>query len=199
MWASSRESQLSGKQKQGKTGGLSDGFQPENFIPGLVIGFILGLFIDLSTKPFKGSSSTATKKNFLPGKPQQQNPDSSDGDNNRELKMVLVVRQDLKMGTGKIASQCAHASTGLYSELLQSDRLLLRRWEQCGQAKIVVTCKNQTEMNKLKEAAENIGLPTFVVADAGRTQVAAGSHTVMAVGPGPKSSVDSVTGKLRLL
>jgi len=25
--------------------------------------------------------------------------------------------------------------------------------------------------NKLKEAAENIGLPTFVVADAGRTQV----------------------------
>ncbi|CAI0409597.1 unnamed protein product, partial [Linum tenue] len=215
------------QQKQGKTGGLSDGFQAENFIPGLVIGFILGLLIDLSTKPFKGSSSTATKKNFLPGKPQQQNPDSSDGDNNR----VLVVRQDLKMGTGKIASQCAHASTGLYSELLQSDRLLLRRWEQCGQAKIVVTCKNQTEMNKLKEAAENIGLPTFVVADAGRTQVglsknwfinlliifmerscpnkvkpgylkckvAAGSHTVMAVGPGPKSSVDSVTGKLRLL
>ncbi|CAN1784966.1 Peptidyl-tRNA hydrolase 2, mitochondrial [Linum perenne] len=140
----------------------------------------------------------------MPGKTQQQSLDSSSGD--KELKMVrtafwqvLVVRQDLKMGTGKIASQCAHASTGMYSELMQSDRSLLRRWEQCGQPKIVVTCKNQTEMDRLKEAADDIGLPTFVVADAGRTQVSAGSKTVMAVGPGPKSSVDSVTGKLRLL
>ncbi|PNX88305.1 peptidyl-tRNA hydrolase mitochondrial-like, partial [Trifolium pratense] len=65
-----------------------------------------------------------------------------------------------------------------------SDRSLLRRWEQCGQPKIVVSCKNQQEMNKLKESAESIGLPTFVVADAGRTQVSAGSKTVLAVGPG---------------
>ncbi|XP_075102322.1 uncharacterized protein LOC107805286 isoform X2 [Nicotiana tabacum] len=112
---------------------------------------------------------------------------------------VLVVRQDLKMAQGKIASQCAHAATGMYAELMQSDRYLLRQWEQCGQPKIVVTCKNQQEMNKLKEAAENIGLPTFVVADAGRTQVASGSRTVLAVGPGSKSAVDSVTGKQRLL
>ncbi|XP_028096219.1 peptidyl-tRNA hydrolase 2, mitochondrial-like [Camellia sinensis] len=112
---------------------------------------------------------------------------------------VLVVRQDLKMGAGKIASQCAHAATGMYSELMQSQRALLRQWELCGQPKIVVTCKNQQEMNKLKEAAENIGLPTFVVADAGRTQVSAGSKTVLAIGPGSKASVDSITRKLRLL
>ncbi|KAH0646656.1 hypothetical protein KY284_034540 [Solanum tuberosum] len=97
---------------------------------------------------------------------------------------VLVVRQDLKMAQGKVASQCAHAATGMYADLMQSDRYLLRQWEQCGQPKIVVTCKNQQEMNKLKEAAEDIGLPTFVVADAGRTQVASGSRTVLAVGPG---------------
>ncbi|KAK4401185.1 Peptidyl-tRNA hydrolase 2, mitochondrial [Sesamum angolense] len=84
---------------------------------------------------------------------------------------VLVVRQDLKMGSGKIASQCAHAATGIYSELMYSHRSLLRQWELCGQPKIVVTCKNQQEMNKLKDAAECIGLPTFTVADAGRTQV----------------------------
>lgn len=53
--------------------------------------------------------------------------------------------------------------------------------------------------NKLKEAAESIGLPTFVVADAGRTQVLAGSRTVLAIGPGLRASVDSITGKLRLL
>ncbi|GER32142.1 peptidyl-tRNA hydrolase [Striga asiatica] len=114
-------------------------------------------------------------------------------------KKVFVVRQDLKMGAGKIASQCAHAATGMYSELMQSNRYVLRQWELCGQAKIVVTCKNQQEMNKLKDAAESIGLPTFTVADAGRTQVSAGSKTVLAIGPGNKSAVDSVTGKQRLL
>ncbi|KAG6608093.1 peptidyl-tRNA hydrolase 2, mitochondrial isoform X1 [Cucurbita pepo subsp. pepo] len=172
---------------------LSVSFRPENFIPGLVIGFIAGFLLDLS-KPSKGN---AKKGYFLPSKYQQISPASNNGD--QELKLVLVVRQDLKMGSGKIASQCAHAATGLYAQLMQSHRNLLRQWELCGQPKIVVTCKNQQEMNKLKDAAENVGLPTFVVADAGRTQVSAGSKTVLAIGPGPKEFIDAVTGKLRLL
>ncbi|KAK8547401.1 hypothetical protein V6N13_098111 [Hibiscus sabdariffa] len=192
MWASTRNSSQSSNKKQ-KSEILGVSFKPENFIPGLVIGFIFGLFLDLS-KPTKTLSK---KKNFLPGKLQEQDFASSNADH--ELKMVLVVRQDLKMKSGKIASQCAHAATGMYAELMHSDRSLLRQWEDCGQPKIVVTCRNQLEMNKLREAAENIGLPTFVVADAGRTQVSAGSKTVLAVGPGPKMAVDSVTGKLNLL
>ncbi|KAL8054328.1 hypothetical protein ABFX02_05G130400 [Erythranthe guttata] len=168
---------------------LGVSFKPENLIPGLIIGFILGFFFDLSNQ-----SKTSNPKQI---RNNQQNNMSTNSD--EELKMVLVVRQDLKMGSGKIASQCAHAATGMYSELIQSHRSLVRQWELCGQAKIVVTCKNQQEMNKLKEAAESIGLPTFTVADAGRTQVSAGSKTVLAIGPGNKSAVDSVTGKLRLL
>ncbi|XVF89170.1 hypothetical protein PTKIN_Ptkin19aG0108400 [Pterospermum kingtungense] len=180
MWASTRNSSQSTNkklQKQEKEW-LGVSFKPENFIPGLVIGFIVGLLLDLS-KPTK---THLKKKNFLPGKPQEQDFVSSNADH--DLKMVLVVGQNLKMKSGKIASQCAHAATGMYAELMQSDRSLLRQWEDCGQPKIVVTCKNQQEMNKLREAAENIGLPTFVVADAGRTQVSAGSKTVLAVGPG---------------
>ncbi|GMP94930.1 hypothetical protein CsSME_00044184 [Camellia sinensis var. sinensis] len=187
-------SQLSKKQKQEREW-FAVSFKPENFIPGLVIGFIFGLFLDLS-KPTKNNNNTTPKKaNLLLGNQQRLVSTNTD----EELKMVLVVRQDLKMGAGKIASQCAHAATGMYSELMQSQRSLLRQWELCGQPKIVVTCKNQQEMNKLKEAAENIGLPTFVVADAGRTQVSAGLKTVLAIGPGSKASVDSITRKLRLL
>ncbi|XP_011019602.1 PREDICTED: peptidyl-tRNA hydrolase 2, mitochondrial isoform X2 [Populus euphratica] len=179
MWGVSKNpSQLSNKKQE--KGGLAESFRPENFIPGLIIGFIFGLFLDLSNP----SKNQKKKKNFLPGKSQQQCLE--DGD--KELKMVFVVRQDLKMGAGKIASQCAHAATGMYSELIYSHRILLRQWEQSGQPKIVVTCKNQQEMNKIREAAENIGLPTFVVADAGRTQVSAGSKTVLAVGPGENFS-----------
>ncbi|XP_057738878.1 uncharacterized protein LOC130955896 [Arachis stenosperma] len=184
-----------GEQQQQKQKGewLAGSFKPENFVPGLVIGFIFGLLLDL-TKPGRFH---LPKKNFSSRKAQHQLSVSSNGD--QDLKMVLVVRQDLKMKSGKIASQCAHAATGMYAELIHSDRSLLRQWESCGQPKIVVTCRNQQEMNKLKDTADSIGLPTFAVADAGRTQVSAGSKTVLAVGPGPKSYVDSVTGKLPLL
>ncbi|XP_038699014.1 uncharacterized protein LOC119996450 isoform X2 [Tripterygium wilfordii] len=156
---------------------LTGSFRPENFIPGLIIGFISGLLFDLLNPP----NTHVKKRNFLSGKFQPQQAISNNGD--QEMKMVLVVRQDLKMGSGKIASQCAlniqlcvvynpaDAATGMYVELMQSHRSLLRQWEQCGQPKIVVTCKNQPEMNKLKDAAQSIGLPTFMVADAGRTQV----------------------------
>lgn len=120
---------------------LAVSFKPENFIPGLVIGFILGFLLDLS----KPTRKINNKRNVTTAsKHQNQRVVSSSTD--EELKMVLVVRQDLKMGAGKIASQCAHAATGMYSELIQSQRSLLRQWEQCGQPKIVVTCKNQQEM-----------------------------------------------------
>ncbi|XP_012446035.1 uncharacterized protein LOC105769742 [Gossypium raimondii] len=195
MWAPTRNSSQPSNKKLQKQGSalLGVSFKPENFIPGLVIGFILGLFLDLS-KPTKTLSK---KKNFLSGKLRELDLVSYNAD--QDLKMVLVVRQDLKMKAGKIASQCAHAATGIYAELMHSDRSLLREWEDCGQPKIVVTCRNQQEMNKLRDAAEGIGLPTFVVADAGRTQVSAGSKTVLAIGPGPNVVVDSVTGKLNLL
>ena len=48
-------------------------------------------------------------------------------------------------------------------------------------------------------AAEAQRLPCYLVADAGRTQVAAGSHTVLAIGPAPESVIDGITGNLRLL
>ncbi|KAJ9546769.1 hypothetical protein OSB04_019312 [Centaurea solstitialis] len=203
MMGSFRNQSQPSKNKQDK-GWLGRSFQPENFIPGLIIGFIFGMLMDLS-KPIKRNAANSRRRLL-----------SSSNDEN--LKMVLVVRQDLKMGQGKIASQCAHAATGLYSQLMQSHRNLLHRWEACGQAKIVVTCKNEQEMNKLQNAADGIGLPTFVVADAGRTQaifssklffwllnshhlfwVSAGSKTALAIGPGYNSVVDSITGKQRLL
>ncbi|XP_057853314.1 uncharacterized protein LOC131063494 isoform X4 [Cryptomeria japonica] len=146
------------KTERGQDTWIVNSMKPEYFIPGLVIGFLLGLLVEFPKSFVRGSSKTHDSS-----KAKNQN---SEG----ELKMVLVVRQDLKMGSGKIASQCAHAATGIYGELMRSQRSLLNKWEQAGQPKIVVTCKNQQEMNNLRAAAEKIGLPTFTVADAGRTQ-----------------------------
>ncbi|KAL6851766.1 hypothetical protein ACP4OV_020330 [Aristida adscensionis] len=189
-----------GGRRKGEEPWLAVSLRPANLLPGLAIGFLLGLLVDLSSSwRAKASPAPAPAAAAARGAGSKRASGTSSAAGGEELKMVLVVRQDLKMGAGKIASQCAHAATGMYAELLASNRGLLRQWEQFGQAKIVLTCKNQQEMNRLKETADHRGLPTFIVADAGRTQVLSGSKTVLAIGPGRKADIDSVTGKLRLL
>ena len=77
---------------------------------------------------------------------------------------------------------------------------LLRRWERHGQAKIAVQCKGgEEELATLMAVAHSLGITAEVIADAGRTQIEAGSLTVLGVGPAPKSIVDKVTGHLKLL
>ena len=50
----------------------------------------------------------------------------------------------------------------------------------------------------LQAAAMSLSLTAKVIHDAGRTQIAAGSATVLGIGPAPKSLVDQVTGALKL-
>ncbi|KAL8661526.1 MAG: hypothetical protein Q9202_005535 [Teloschistes flavicans] len=123
--------------------------------------------------------------------------------NQEECKLVLVVRGDLGMGKGKIAAQCSHATLACYRALSSSFpsslNPVLKQWERMGQAKVVVQAKNEEELDTLQAQAVSLGLCAQVIHDAGRTQIAAGSATVLGVGPGPKSVVDKVTGGLKLL
>ncbi len=59
--------------------------------------------------------------------------------------------------------------------------------------------KSEEELLMLQARARSLGLCAQVVRDAGRTQIAAGSVTVLGIGPGPKGVVDQVTGGLKLL
>ncbi|XP_057970776.1 uncharacterized protein LOC131159693 isoform X3 [Malania oleifera] len=115
-----------------------------------------------------------------------------------DFKMVLVVRNDLKMGKGKIAAQCSHATLGLYKKLLHRAPKALNRWEMCGQVKVVVKIESEEDLLILQERAKSIKLPTHITIDAGRTQIAPNSRTVMAI-LGPADLVDDVTGGLKLL
>ena len=53
--------------------------------------------------------------------------------------------------------------------------------------------------NRLQAEAERLGLVSYLVCDAGHTQLAPNTLTVLAVGPGPVSLVDRVTGDLKLM
>ena len=102
---------------------------------------------------------------------------------------------------GKIAAQCSHATLACYKRSLRKDpkSSILRRWERQGQAKVALQVKSEDELLVLQATAISLGLVAEVIADAGRTQIEAGSHTVLGIGPAPKSVIDQVTGKLKLL
>ena len=116
------------------------------------------------------------------------------------VKMVLVVRQDLKMAKGKIAAQCGHASLGMYMKLQSRADAgsLLSSWFAHGQAKIALKSEDEDELVALKRAAQSAGLACHVVVDAGRTQISPNTKTVLAI-LGPVDDVDAVTGGLKLL
>ena len=58
---------------------------------------------------------------------------------------------------------------------------------------------DESEMETIKAVAMSLNLNYCVIKDAGRTQIAPGSKTVLAIGPGPQSAVDQCTGHLKLL
>lgn len=116
-----------------------------------------------------------------------------------ECKMVLVVRSDLGMTKGKIAAQCGHATLACYKTLQKSNPALLAHWERIGQAKVALRCDSEEELLLLQATAQSLNLCARTIQDAGRTQIAAGSTTVLGIGPGPVKLVNQVTGKLKLL
>ncbi|XP_078731151.1 peptidyl-tRNA hydrolase 2, mitochondrial isoform X1 [Lampetra fluviatilis] len=115
-----------------------------------------------------------------------------------EWKLVLVVRSDLKMGKGKVAAQCAHAAVSAFRQAGARHADALRHWELGGQAKVVTRVPDEVGLAELLAHARALGLPVSLVRDAGRTQVAPGTCTVLGVGPGPAGAVDRVTGHLKL-
>lgn len=76
---------------------------------------------------------------------------------------------------------------------------MLKRWERYGQAKVALQIKSEEELETLQATALSLGICAQIIHDAGRTQIAANSATVLGVGPAPKSQVDAVTGHLKLL
>eukprot|EP00640_Fibrocapsa_japonica_P007902 CAMPEP_0113934314 /NCGR_PEP_ID=MMETSP1339-20121228/1648_1 /TAXON_ID=94617 /ORGANISM="Fibrocapsa japonica" /LENGTH=150 /DNA_ID=CAMNT_0000936061 /DNA_START=139 /DNA_END=591 /DNA_ORIENTATION=+ /assembly_acc=CAM_ASM_000762 len=114
-------------------------------------------------------------------------------------KLVLCVNMALKMGKGKIAAQCGHATLGAYRRAQKKCPNSLRGWATYGQAKICVKVPTAEEMFEIAEKAAKAGLNAYLVMDAGRTQIAAGSRTVLALGPAPVSSFEGITDHLSLM
>ncbi|KAG1094583.1 hypothetical protein G6F42_018728 [Rhizopus arrhizus] len=166
-------------------------------IASLVAGYLVGKY----TSQQEATPATVQKK----ANKKQEDEDSDDEldvlpegqiDVNKydNFKMTLVVRSDLGMTKGKIAAQCGHATLACYKAAKKVNPLLLRAWETSGQAKVALKCDSEDKLLELQAIALSLGLPAQTIQDAGRTQIAPGSRTVLGVGPGPAELIDQVTG-----
>ena len=111
-------------------------------------------------------------------------------------KQVILVREDLKLPKGKLAAQCSHASV---DATLKSDKKNVELWKKYGGKKIVLKVKDEKELMKYKKMAEDIGLKTALIIDAGHTVLEPGTITCLGIGPDEESKIDSVTGKLKMM
>jgi PTH2 family peptidyl-tRNA hydrolase len=116
-----------------------------------------------------------------------------------EYKQVIVVRSDLEMSVGKIASQVGHAAVTAAELARKEFNDWWKAWFDGGQCKIVVKVNSELELLSLMDEARALNLPTALIQDRGLTEVPAGTITCLGIGPGPAELVDKVTEKLPLL
>jgi PTH2 family peptidyl-tRNA hydrolase len=113
-----------------------------------------------------------------------------------DYKQVILVRADLKLAKGKMAAQVSHASV---EALLKSHNDDSTAWRGQGMKKVVLKVKDLKELLAYKRKAEDAGLVTALITDAGHTQVAPGTTTCLGIGPDREERIDKVTGELQLI
>jgi PTH2 family peptidyl-tRNA hydrolase len=113
--------------------------------------------------------------------------------------MVLVTRRDLSLSAGKLAAQVAHAAVSCALAAKAKKSRWFSSWQREGAKKVVVRVETLSEFYPLKEKAEDLGMITSLVTDAGLTEIPEGTQTVLGIGPAPNNIIDQVTGALPLL
>src|SRR3989338_8116231 len=111
-------------------------------------------------------------------------------------KQVILVREDLNLPKGKLAAQSSHASV---DAALKSDRKLIELWRKYGAKKVVLKVKSEKELFEYKQLADDAGLKTALIIDAGHTVLEPGTITCLGIGPDEEEKIDRITGKLKMM
>jgi PTH2 family peptidyl-tRNA hydrolase len=112
-------------------------------------------------------------------------------------KLVLIVRNDLKMSKGKIAAQVGHAVVDATIAAIENGKLC--KWQKDGETIIALKVENEKTLNTILEIATRKKISNGRVFDSGRTEVVHGTCTVGFVGPDRVDKIDKLTCQLKCL
>jgi PTH2 family peptidyl-tRNA hydrolase len=116
-----------------------------------------------------------------------------------EYKQIILIRTDLKMGTGKKCVQSCHASVSASDLVRVQDKNVWKNWKNSGQKKVVLKVSSLEQLREMIILLKSYKLPYFIVKDAGLTQLEPGTTTAIGIGPVLSKDIDKVTGVLKLL
>ncbi len=115
-----------------------------------------------------------------------------------EYKQAIIVRTDVKMEKGKLASQVAHASVSAAYKCWKKDKKIFEKWFPY-MKKVVLKVGTKKELIELFEKAKREGVIAELIIDAGKTQIPPGTITTLCIGPDEEEKIDKIVGNLKLL
>ena len=112
------------------------------------------------------------------------------------MKQVILVRKDLGMPVGKLASQCCHASVEC---VLKSEKAMIEAWKKEGMPKIVLGVKDVQHLMLKMRQARTEKLTHALIKDAGKTFFTEPTVTCLGIGPDADEKIDKVSGNLKTI
>lgn len=124
------------------------------------------------------------------------------------IKMVLVIRKDLKMRRGKEIAQACHGAVGAllknkkvdfdgnYTIQVDAPTAL---WINGTFTKVTVTVDSEEELMDIKARCDVVGVKNTLIEDNGLTEFhGEKTKTVLAIGPDYDEVLNPITGHLKL-
>lgn len=135
----------------------------------------------------------------------------------KEVKQVIIWRNDLKVRKGKMMAQAAHASLKVFldisnntefPEFTQNGMIYVPYskgsefdiWLNGSFTKIVLKVNSELQLCALYVKAQEAGIPCSLIVDNGKTEFnGVPTTTCCAIGPAFSEDIDKITGHLELL
>lgn len=114
------------------------------------------------------------------------------------IKQVIIFRNDLRIGKGKIAAHAGHAAIVGYQIVKKKNPTIIEEWLATGQKKVILKIENEKELLSLFEKIRK-EIPCEIIRDAGLTQVEEGTIICLVIGPWHEEKIDKFTKDLKLL
>ena len=115
-----------------------------------------------------------------------------------QYKMAIIMRLDIEISSGKAIAQGAHAAVACANSAKAKKTEIYKKWQNEGAKKVVLAVDDMEELDHYVKKARSMGLVTYLVMDAGLTEVPPGTVTCAGIGPDREMAVDKVTGSLPL-
>lgn len=120
------------------------------------------------------------------------------------LRMYAIMRGDLKMSPGKLASQAGHAFVDAYDACLQRSPHRAREYIADGHGtKVVLSADTAEKILEIYDAVKVLGIPCALIVDSGHIMPPYfdGNPIVTAVGIGPvrRDEIQQITNQFDLV